>query len=140
MEIEIRKAVKSDGPQIAASMREVDLEDIWRFGIEPGHLLGETIEMTQSYVGLINGELAVLITIQPISMITGSAKVGMVMTSVADEHQLVVGRYTKRFFEQLIKSYPAMYGTINPGYERSKKWLKWLGFEIDCDRFFLRAS
>lgn len=140
MKIEVRPFEPDDVMKVVASMRDEDVKAVLRFG-DPVYHISKTARMAQlALVGLIEDEIACAVFIDETSVMFGGAHVGVITTSVADEHPRVFGRHTKWMFEELRKDYPEMWGEILPGYERSRKWLAWLGFEIEGDKFRLRRN
>lgn len=140
MKVEIRPSIMEDVERLVASMQEDDIKAVMSYKLNPVSLIGSMIQIMDCITVLYGDEIAAMIFVQPINLLMGEAKVGVLSTSLALEHPLIFGRYCKICIDKIAESYPNMYGEFDPSRAVTRRWLRWLGFQVEDTKFFRRAA
>jgi hypothetical protein len=85
---------------------------------------------TEAWVVYFEGRPAVLWGVFSDTLLSDEATVWTVTTSVVDRHPFMFLRGSQELLKYLLGHYSKLVGTVEVGYERSEKWLKWLGFTV----------
>ena len=141
MRVEIRPATVDDAAQILASVREYDWQAVQGWRLEPLLMLRETIaRATETYLGLIDDTPVSLVVVQVKNVCAGHADVGVLSMQAADDHPLVYARHTMRLCRELQSRYMCLTGETDEAYGLSRRWLSWLGFELNENTFIWRRT
>lgn len=82
------------------------------------------------YVGYVDDKPACVWGLIPRSLLSNQAYLWLLTTDIAVEHKFLLVRYSQRFVEDALKTYECLYGHVEAGNFRAKRWLKWLGAEF----------
>jgi len=116
---------------ICENLRENSILDTELVGIKLVEEMASALEASLvAYAGFVDGDLIAIWGVKSSSMVSGYGYLWMVTTKTADEHPLVLARYSRRVIDYLLNHYSLLHGFVGWKYERSIRWLKWLGFEI----------
>jgi hypothetical protein len=85
---------------------------------------------TEAWVVYFEGRPAVLWGVFSDTLLSDEATVWTVTTSVVDCHPFMFLRGSQELLKYLLDRYSKLVGTVEVGYERSEKWLRWLGFTV----------
>jgi hypothetical protein len=85
---------------------------------------------TEAWVVYFEGRPAVLWGVFSDTLLSDEATIWTVTTSVVDLHPFMFLRGSQELLKYLLSKYGKLVGTVEIGYERSEKWLKWLGFKM----------
>jgi hypothetical protein len=85
---------------------------------------------TEAWVVYFEGKPAVLWGVFSDTLLSNEATIWTVTTSVVDKHPFMFLRGSQELLKYLLTNYSKLTGTVEVGYERSEKWLKWLGFKV----------
>lgn len=85
---------------------------------------------TEAWIVYFEGRPAVLWGVFSDSLLSDEATIWTVTTSAVDTHPFIFLRGSQELLKYLLKKYSKLVGTVEVGYERSEKWLKWLGFKV----------
>jgi hypothetical protein len=104
----------------------VDLQEM----VDP---IGQAKELlkysTEAWVVYFEGRPAVLWGVFSDTLMSDEATIWTVTTSVVDQYPFMFLRGSQELLKYLLERYSKLVGTVEVGYERSEKWLKWLGFK-----------
>jgi hypothetical protein len=124
------RAMPKDVETILADLREravaIDLQEM----VDP---VGQAKQLlhysTEAWVVYFEGRPAVLWGVFSDTLLSDEATVWTMTTSVVDEYPFLFLRGSQELLKYLLRTYTKLVGTVEIGYERSEKWLKWLGFK-----------
>jgi hypothetical protein len=85
---------------------------------------------TEAWVVYFEGRPAVLWGVFSDTLLSDEATIWTVTTSVVDQYPFMFLRGSQELLKYLLSKYTRLVGTVEVGYERSEKWLKWLGFKV----------
>jgi hypothetical protein len=85
---------------------------------------------TEAWIVYFEGRPAVLWGVFSDCLLSDEATVWTVTTNVVDQHPFLFLRGSQELLKFLLTKYTKLVGTVEIGYERSEKWLKWLGFKV----------
>jgi hypothetical protein len=85
---------------------------------------------TEAWVVYFEGRPAVLWGVFSDTLLSDEATIWTVTTSVVDQYPFMFLRGSQELLKYLLGKYSKLAGTVEVGYERSEKWLRWLGFKI----------
>jgi hypothetical protein len=81
--------------------------------------------------GFVDGELAAILGVAPINMLTGIGSPWMLGTPVLDRHQRVLVRSTPEYIGRMLKAFPHLVNFVHAQNTTSVRWLRRLGFSLD---------
>lgn len=81
------------------------------------------------HVGFYLNTPAVVWGIQYSSMLERKGYIWMVSTDTIDRHPILFARYSKICLDDAIQEFDSLSALVRPTMERSRRWLKWLGFK-----------
>lgn len=93
-------------------------------------LMRDIQESAWSYAGWHEDRLAVVWGVKASSMVSGYGYLWLISTRVCDEHPFLFARHSRIFVDQIKSTFPVLHGLVERRYERSQRWLKWLGFML----------
>lgn len=81
----------------------------------------------RQWVGQVDGvDLCVIGAVSP-SFLSNHAYLWLLTTKAAEEHKFILVRYSQIFIEEILHTWPTLYGHCVVDQTRSIRWLKWLG-------------
>jgi hypothetical protein len=105
----------------------VDLQEM----VDP---IGQAKELlhysNEAWIVYFEGRPAVLWGVFTDSLMSDEATIWTVTTSVVDRYPFMFLRGSQELVKYLLSKYSKLVGTVEVGYERSEKWLRWLGFKV----------
>lgn len=81
-------------------------------------------------VGYVDDKPACVWGLIPRTILSNQAYLWLLTTEIAAEHKFLLVRYSQLFVEQALQSYATLYGHVEAGNFRAKRWLRWLGAEF----------
>jgi hypothetical protein len=95
---------------------EILKECIWR-----------SIEVRQ---GLVDGEVACAWGLIPPTILSNTAYLWLLTTDIIAEHKFLFIRYSQRYIEEALKTYPIIIGDVVGHNPSASRWIHWLGGEF----------
>jgi hypothetical protein len=119
--------VESVMQDLRARAVAVDLQEM----VDP---IGQAKELlhysNEAWIVYFEGRPAVLWGVFTDSLMSDEATIWTVTTSVVDRYPFMFLRGSQELVKYLLSKYSKLVGTVEVGYERSEKWLRWLGFKV----------
>lgn len=140
MKAEIRFATAEDIPAIAARMRAADRNEIEAsHGHTPEQALTSSLQhSTAAWTGLIDGEPVCMFGVGPISILAGRGAPWMLGTDQIERWPRTFLRRCRPCVEAMLAVYPYLENYVDDRNEKSKQWLRWLGFRVSAEPVTLR--
>ncbi|SRR5881394_447068 len=124
-----RKASMDDGIKVLANLRPEQRATIEKLNLDPLGLLAKVINKEfPSMTVEIDGEVASVFGVHRETLLS-DAKVWMITTELIEKHPVAFLRASRRFTEDLHKNYGPLIGMVDSDFERSRRWLRWIGFK-----------
>jgi hypothetical protein len=128
----IRPTEPGDAAILAAHLRASDLAECQAYG---PHDIAAGIEASVNrsmlcWSGFVDGELAAILGVAPINMLTGIGSPWMLGTPVLDRHQRVLVRSTPEYIARMLKAFPHLVNFVHAQNTTSVRWLRRLGFSL----------
>lgn len=82
------------------------------------------------WTGLVDGELAAIIGVAPVSLVSGIGSPWMLGTEVLDAHSRVLVRKTPEYIATMQKAFPHLVNFVHARNATSVRWLRRLGFTL----------
>jgi hypothetical protein len=83
-----------------------------------------------AHAGLIDGKVACVWGLEPLSILSGSAYMWLWTTFHAEGHKFIFVRHSQIELKRLMAEFHVICGHVLSDSEQSKRWLKWLGAEF----------
>lgn len=133
MRAEVVPADEAHVAIIAAGMRQADRDEIWAAShVAPEAALRQGLRTsTIAWAGLIDGEPVCLFGVSPLSIVSGDGVPWMLGTEAVVRHQRTFLRHCRSCVDRMRAVYPTLTNYVDDRNTASKRWLRWLGFEID---------
>jgi len=117
-------------PLMLRNLREMAVPETVE-SVNVGRTLEEDIRSSAwAYAGWHEDDLAVVWGVKASSMVSGYGYLWLISTQVCDRHPFLFARHSRMFVDQISQYFPVLHGLVERKYERSQKWLRWLGFTI----------
>lgn len=132
VDVVIRPTEPGDTAVLIANLRASDLAECQAYG------RGDIAEGIESSVrrsvlcwtALIDGDLAAILGVAPINMLTGIGSPWMLGTPVLDQHQRVLVRRTPEYIGKMLTAFPHLVNFVHAKNSTSVRWLRRLGFTL----------
>lgn len=134
----IRPTEPGDAAQLIANLRPADLAECQAYG-RPDISAGIESSVRRSalcWTGLIDGELAAILGVAPLNMLTGMGSPWMLGTPVLDRHQRVLIKQTPEYIARMLKAFPHLVNFVHAKNATSVRWLRRLGFTLHAAQPF----
>lgn len=131
-EVLIRATEPGDVARLFANLRASDLAECQAYG-KPDILAGIESSAARSllcWTGLVDGELAAILGVAPLSIVNGIGSPWMLGTPVLDAHQRVLVRKTPEYIARMLKAFPHLVNFVHAKNTTSVRWLRRLGFSL----------
>lgn len=128
----IRPTEPGDAARLFANLRASDLAECRAYG-HPDIAASIESSVNRSvlcWTGLVDGELAAIIGVAPVNMLTGVGSPWMLGTPVLDRHQRVLVRMTPEYISRMLKVFPHLVNYVHAKNTTSVRWLRRLGFTL----------
>lgn len=127
----VRFATPEDAPAIMKDLRSFEKRSVEMLNMNPVFQLQTEIkESLYCFAGTVDGKVGVIWGIKQPTLLSGNAHLWAITTNLVDEHPFVFLRHSREFIKKVQTQYASLEGYVLNDYERSKKWLRWLGFSI----------
>lgn len=130
-EITIRATEPGDAELLAAAMRPADIAEVRACGHEPLEAARRSVAQSLlCWSAFADGELACIIGVAPISLVSGIGSPWMLGTPALDAQSRVLVRLTPRYIAMMLKAFPHLVNHVHAANATSVRWLKRLGFTL----------
>jgi hypothetical protein len=85
---------------------------------------------TEVRQGLVDGEVACAWGLIPPTILSNTAYLWLLTTDIIAEHKFLFIRYSQRYIEEALKTYPIIIGDVVGHNPSARRWIKWLGGEF----------
>jgi hypothetical protein len=120
MKIEIRKAEEKDIFELSSFNEE---------GNDFKCLAIAFLDSLETWVGLIDGEVVAIWGVITPNILSDDVYVWLTASKLTQLHPIVFARWSREAIKTL-SAYPKVHGLVLCDFEISKKWLRWLGFDV----------
>lgn len=130
--IEVRETALQDVVSLALNLRASDADEIRAYG-QTDPLKSLTSSAARSMLcwsAFADGELACVLGVAPLSVVSGIGSPWMIGTPVLDRHQRVLIRRTPEYISKMLKAFPHLVNYVYAQNTTSVRWLRRLGFTL----------
>ena len=131
-EVLIRPSIDDDADALIAHLRASDRAECEAYG-RPDIGAGIRAGMRRSalcWSGFVDGELAAVLGVAPLNLLTGMGSPWMLGTPVLDRHQRVLVRQTPGYIARMLEAFPHLVNLVHTENTTSVRWLRRLGFTL----------
>jgi hypothetical protein len=131
-EVLIRPTEPGDAAQLAANLRASDRAECQAYGrteFTEG-IRSSAARSLLCWSGFVDGELAAILGVAPINVLTGIGSPWMLGTPVLDAHSRVLVRMTPEYIAKMLKAFPHLVNFVHAKNTTSVRWLRRLGFTL----------
>lgn len=117
---------------VAERMRQADIDEVKAAsGRDPLHALRFCVaNSTWCVTAKVDWEPVAIFGVATVSEIGGVGSPWMLGTDVIERHQVRALRHNLEWIDRLRSGYHVLRNAVDDRNEMSKRWLKWLGFEL----------
>lgn len=128
----IRDTHLTDVVRLAHNLRASDLAEIRAYGhTDPLHQLTRSAAHSMlCWTAFIDGEVAAILGVAPLSVIGGIGSPWMMGTPVLDAHSRILVRQTPHYIAQMLRAFPYLVNHVHAQNTTSVRWLRRLGFTV----------
>lgn len=128
----VRRSVEADIVEIAPRMRQQDVDELWAIGRHtPVEALVQSLSMSDyTFTGVIDGRPEAMFGLSVISHVTGHGSPWFLGTDEILNHRRDFMRASVQWRDMFLKRTPILTNCVDDRNELSKRWLRWLGFEL----------
>lgn len=135
--ISFREATLDDGVEILSNLRFHEQRTIDKLQMDAVGLLDKAIRNEfPSFVCLVDGKPAAIFGGHSETLL-GECRLWMLTTPLIEEHQVPLLRASKRFVKWMAANYGPVVGMVDSEFEKSRNWLRWIGFKEVQDGEFI---
>lgn len=131
-EVLIRPTEPGDAALLIANLRAADRAECQAYG-QGDIAAGIEASVRRSILcwsGWVDGELAAILGVAPVNVLTGMGSPWMLGTPVLDRHQRVLVRSTPEYIARMLKAFPHLVNFVHARNTTSVRWLRRLGFTL----------
>lgn len=131
-DVEVVPADVSHIASIAARMRDADVREVMAVsGRTPREALEISLRNTSlAWTGLINGRPEVMFGVGDLNILTSTAAPWLLGTVAVETNYRQFLRRSLDWRDQLLRRYDVLKNVVDDRNEVSKRWLRWMGFEL----------
>ncbi len=122
-----------DATPLAQNLRESDLQEMRAYGhgLEPEEALRRCVRSSvMAWSSYIDGELACIMGVAPLSIVSGIGSPWMMGTPVLDAHSRILVRETPEYIAKMLTAFPHLVNFVHTKNRTSVRWLRRLGFTL----------
>lgn len=136
VDVEIREVEAEDIDLLTADMRQADRDEVAATTSVPLDQVVTTTVALSTYArsGWVDGRLACLWGIAPLSLTSSSGVPWFLSTPVVEQHPVLFLRRCKPHVQEFKDRYDFMVNHVDARNKVAIHWLKWLGFEMEEPR------
>lgn len=134
--VRIVTATYDHAREAAEAMRDADAAELLAAtGLSPLDGLERALDVSErAWAGLIDGDVAALWGVQPVTLVGQAAYVWCLTTTVVDRFPLTFAKASIQAMRDLRDDYPVLIGDVDDRYGASCRWLAWLGGSVGAPR------
>ncbi len=127
--ISFQEATLDDGLTILSNLRFHERRTLDKLGVDAVELLDRALRNEfPSFVCMVDGEPAAIFGGHSETLL-GECRLWMLTTPLIEQHQVPLLRASKRFVKWMAAHYGPVVGMVDSEFEKSRAWLRWLGFK-----------
>lgn len=132
-DIEIRNTLPEDVPLLAGNLRRADQGEMAAYGFrDPTIAIQRSVDGSMlCWTGLVNGDLAAILGVGPISLLRGIGSPWMMGTPLLDRNIREMIRRTPEYLGRMETMFPKLVNWVYAGNTSSKRWLRSVGFKLE---------
>jgi hypothetical protein len=122
-----------DAVLLAQNLRDSDRAEMRAYG----HTDSDEVALRRcvatsvlAWSAYIDGELACILGVSPLSMVSGIGSPWMMGTPVLDAHSRILVRMTPEYIARMLKAFPHLVNFVHTKNRTSVRWLRRLGFTL----------
>lgn len=124
-----RRATFEDGVLVLENLREEQQLTIEKLGIDSKALLRKAINETYpSMTVIVEDQVAAVFGVMKETLL-GEAKIWLITTPLIEKEPVAFLRASRTFTETLYAEHGPLIGMVDADFEKSHRWLRWIGFE-----------
>jgi len=133
LKVQIVRAAYSHIPEIAASARESDRQELHAIAcVTPVEGLRISLEAScAAWTAMVNGSPVCMFGVCPEGVLAGVGVPWMIGTHELDKHPVTLLRRCRPFLAEMFKCCVLLQNYVDARNTTSIQWLKWLGFRIE---------
>lgn len=131
-EVLIRPTEPGDAARLFANLRPSDLAECQAYG-QADIAAGIEASVRRSvlcWTALVDGEVAAILGVAPLNILTGMGSPWMLGTPLVDRYQRVLVRKTPEYIARMLKAFPHLVNFVHARNTTSVRWLRRLGFTL----------
>lgn len=130
----IRETTMLDVAELAINLRAADAAEIRAYGIKEPHaaLVRSTVNSVLCWTGEVDGRVAAILGVAPLSIMSGIGSPWMMGTPLLDRHARVLVRETPGYIARMLRAFPHLVNFVHAENTTSVRWLRRLGFTLDA--------
>lgn len=142
MKVEIVPATLEHAAAVAAKLRDADREEIAATSArDPRSVLRlAVIASHRAWAGVADGEPVAVFGVAPANLLDGRGSPWLFGTEWIERHPAAFLRRTRRLMPQMRAGYAMLENYVDTRNAMAKRWLAWLGFEIEPAAPYGRAG
>jgi hypothetical protein len=128
----IRETTLADVAALVANIREADRREVQAYGYDALYepIARSVMGSILCWTGEIDGQLAAILGVSPVSVLGGIGSPWMLGTAVLDKHSRVLVRETPRYIARMQRAFPTLENYVHAENASSIRWLRRLGFTL----------
>lgn len=124
-----REATWEDGKEVLERLRPQQMATVKKLNLDVMGLLTKVINNNfPSITVLIDGEVAAVFGVAQESLLS-DVKIWLMTTPLIEKNSIAFLRESRRFTQELYKAYGPLIGMVDSDFEKSRRWLRWIGFK-----------
>jgi hypothetical protein len=131
-EVSIQPTAPGDAALLIAHLRAADQAECQAYGRDDiaAGIEASVRRSVLCWSGWVDGELAAILGVAPVNVLTGIGSPWMLGTPVLDRHQRVLVRSTPEYIARMLKAFPHLVNFVHAKNTTSVRWLRRLGFTL----------
>jgi hypothetical protein len=127
--IQYREARMEDGLAILRNLRSQERKTIDKLGLDPVAVLAKALaNQFPSFTVFVDGVPAAIFGGHSETLV-GECRLWMLTTPLIEAHQIPLLRASRKFVQWMFNNYGPVVGMVDSEFEKSRRWLRWLGFK-----------
>lgn len=131
-DVVIRETLLPDIAELASNLRAADANEIRAYGENDplSALVQSATRSTLCWTGVVDGKVAAILGVAPLSLLSGMGSPWMIGTPVLEQHQRVLVRQTPVYISRMLRAFPHLVNHVHAENTTSVRWLRRLGFTL----------
>lgn len=132
VDVQLTPAQPADVDALAAALRPADAAEIAAYGLADAHeALHASLQTSAlAWAARVDGELAAVIGLAPLSMMSSTGAPWMMGTPVLEKHHRILVRLTPQYIRRMREITPHLANVVHAENATSVRWLQRLGFTL----------